>query len=123
MNMPFAVSQENQNFSTFIEYLNQIYDPREQKKIKYPLCTIIFLAICGLLGGANNFVEIADYCKSRKPWLKKYFGITKIPSHDTFNRVFGLMLPMDFNHWVIKSISYLLFKESKVINIDGKVIV
>ncbi len=122
MNMPVELSQENKSFATLLEYIKQIHDPRMQKKITYPLSSIIVISLCAFIAGSNNCVEIAQYAKERKQWLKKYFNIEcGFPSHDTINRVFSLINPKEFNYWMTKWLKSL-FPESDVINIDGKVI-
>lgn len=122
LNMPIALSQENKSFATLSECIQQIYDPRDKKKIKYSLYSIIIMSICALLSGANNWVEISQYCKERKRWLKKYLNIScPIPSHDTFNRVFRIINPKEFNFWILKWLCGLI-SESEIINIDGKII-
>ena len=122
MNTPIAVSQENKTYANLVEYAQQIKDYRVRAKIDYELWKIVVISICALLAGANNFVEIAQYAEDRKHWLKKYFAVgSKIPSHDTINRVFGMMLPMDFNTCILRWLKGLV-SESQIINIDGKVI-
>lgn len=139
MNMPVnkALSHENKVFATLVECAQKIYDPRDKSKVKYPLYNIIVLALCGLLGGANNWVEIADFAKSRRKWIKKYLKIPcRAPSHDTFSRVFSMIHPRDLSSfigaWLRDVIKSKLLSEGmsleavndalRVINIDGKII-
>ncbi|MBK7237732.1 MAG: transposase family protein [Sterolibacteriaceae bacterium] len=52
------------------------------------------MAICAVLCGADNWVEVADWCKDRRQWLKERFGLRLdrgTPSHDTFGDVFGVL--------------------------------
>lgn len=124
MNIPtqLPLFQENKTYASLVECAQQIRDCRAQYKIDYNLWEIIVIAVCAMLAGSDNFVAVEQYGNERKRWLKKYFSIKgTIPSHDTFNRVFGLMRPKDFNHCILKWLNELV-PQSKIINIDGKII-
>ena len=76
-----------------LRFFKEIADVRSPKKIIYPLSEIIMGAFVAVLSGATTFVGIAEFCSSKKDWLKKYFNVQKVPSHDTFRRVFTLIEP------------------------------
>jgi hypothetical protein len=58
---------------------------------------IVVLAICGVLGGADDWVSIEAFGKEKYQWFKKFLSLPNgIPSHDTFGRVFSLILPDQF---------------------------
>lgn len=126
MNMPEVVSHEVKTLSRLFDHLQQIYDPRDPQKIKYRLSEVIFIAITALLSGYDGWTGIEEYGNSRKRWLKKYFGITcKIPSHDTFGRIFSLIHPKEFAQAITNWLNHLLSSSSQtedIINIDGKFI-
>ncbi len=123
MNMPaLEVFQESSIFANLNENISKIYDPRQQKKVTYKLEDLIILALSGLIAGANNWVDIACFGKQRKRWLKEYLAIEKIPSHDTLNRVFSLIDPLELNTQLISWLNKTFLIEAKIINIDGKFI-
>ena len=83
---------------------------------------ILIIAICGVICGADSWVEIEMYGKSKLEWLKTFLRLPNgIPSHDTFGRVFAKLNPEEFEksflEWV-KAIHELT--EGQVIAIDGK---
>jgi len=120
--MPKTVSQENKTYANLIACAQEIDDRRMQAKIDYVLPDIVVVAVCAILAGANNFVEIMQYGKERKRWLSEYFAINgSIPSHDTFNRVFSLINPKKFTSCMMQWLSGI-FPKSKQINIDAKII-
>lgn len=66
---------------------------------------IIILAICGVLCGANGWVEIEAFGKAKEAFFTELLKLPNgIPSHDTFGRVFALIDPKQleasFVHWV-----------------------
>ena len=80
------------------------------------------IAICAVIAGANTWVGIETYGNSKYQWLKKFLELpNKIPSHDTFARVFARINPEQFQecflNW-IKSIQKITGGE--IVAIDGK---
>jgi hypothetical protein len=46
------------------------------------------------LGNANEWTEIEVFCNSNEEFLRKYFKMQNgVPSHDTFQRVMGIIDP------------------------------
>jgi len=121
MSMPQTIKN---TFTPLMTYLQEIYDPRDQKKIKYLLSEVVFIALAGLLSGQDDWVAIESYGKSRNRWLKKYFKLKcGIPSHDTFGHVFALIDPQELINALGKWLNNLIsLPEQDIINIDGKLI-
>ncbi|MEM4723530.1 MAG: transposase family protein, partial [Candidatus Hadarchaeum sp.] len=70
-------------------YLEELVDPRRDHGKRYPLTTVIILAIVAIIAGANDWVAVARYCKLKRDWLATFLDLScGIPSHDTFRRVF-----------------------------------
>jgi predicted transposase YbfD/YdcC len=78
-----------------VEQLQTIADPRRQcANLKHPLVDIILVGFCGVLGGCEDFVEIAEWAKGNDTFFRSFLELPHgIPSHDTFNRVFALLKP------------------------------
>jgi predicted transposase YbfD/YdcC len=68
----------------------QLPDPRD-RNIRYKLSDILVMSLLAMYIGCTDFVGIEIFCDCKKHLLNKWFGITKIPSHDTFNRLFKLL--------------------------------
>ena len=74
--------------------IEEIIDPRMIGKVQHNLSTIIFVALCGILSGCEDWKDIRDYCRIKKDWLSRYICLKNgIPSSDTFRRVFTLLAP------------------------------
>lgn len=100
-----------------------IRDPRQAKKVEHDLLELLVIAVCGVLAGADDFVEIEEWAKEKLDWFKRYLRLEYgIPSHDTFGRVFAAIdaeaFGLAFRRWV-SSIAPNLEKD-EVVAIDGK---
>lgn len=99
-------------------------DPRRTTRghFLHRLSDIILLVVSAVLCGADDWDDINTFGEEQQEWLRK-FGSFKngIPSHDTINRVFSAIDPVQFNscftRW-IESINNLSNQE--VVAIDGK---
>lgn len=86
---------EQINFSISSHFKN-IDDPRKYN-VRHNLIDIITIAICALICGAQNWVDVEQYGKSKYEWLKQFLQLPgNIPSHDTFGRVFSMLDPQQF---------------------------
>jgi len=103
-------------------FLKIIPDPRVERCKKYTLESILFIALTGMLCGADSFIEIVDVADANLEWLKKYVDLPNgIPSHDTICRVFSLIDKNKFCE-CFAAWTQSLQKEqpNDVIAIDGK---
>src|SRR4029453_13869349 len=78
-----------------VEQLQTIADPRRQcANLQHSLVDIIIVGFCGVLGGCEDFVEIAEWAKGHEAFFRSFLELPYgIPAHDTFNRVFALLKP------------------------------
>lgn len=61
---------------------------------EYPLEEILVIAFLAVLGNASGWYEIERFGNAKHKWLKKFLKLkNRIPSHDTFRRVFALIDP------------------------------
>lgn len=105
------------------------FDLKEVRKsshghFKHKLSDILALTILGCLCGADNWVEISDFGKSKEAWLREFLELEHgVPSHDTLGRVFSILDPDEFERcfidWV-KSLSDKMTDKREIIAIDGK---
>ena len=51
------------------EHFAQLEDPRIERNKLHPLLNIIVIAICGVISGAENWVDIELYGNLKKDWL------------------------------------------------------
>jgi predicted transposase YbfD/YdcC len=104
------------------EHFSKVNDPRRDRTKDHKLIDIIAIAICGVICGAEGWVDIENYGNSKMAWLKTFLELPNgIPSHDTFGRVFSLIdaqqFQRSFYEWVL-SVNEII--QGQVINIDGK---
>ena len=97
-------------------------DPRLERTKAHDLMTILVVAICAIIGGANDWVAVAEFGRSKQAWFATFLDLANgIPSHDTFWRVFRVLDPDQFQtcflNW-IRATSPLI--GGQVIAIDGK---
>ena len=99
-------------------------DPRQEGKVKHNLLEVVVMTICAVIAGCDVWEDIVDFCRVKEEWYKGTLGMkleNGIPSHDTMERVWGMILPGEFGRcfrlWVAT-----VCKETKgeIISIDGK---
>lgn len=107
-----------------IEIFETIPDFRNEKYVWYDLGEILVIALCGVISGADDCEEIAEYGIEKEDFLKSFLSLPNgIPSHDTFTRVFRNIDVAQFEE-CLKSHSQELLGhlQNNQINIDGKVL-
>jgi len=104
------------------EHFGKVPDPRIERSKEHKLIDIISIAICAVICGAEGWVDIENFGKSKLVWLKTFLVLPNgIPSHDTFGRVFSLLDPEEFQksfHSWVQSVHELT--NGQVVAIDGK---
>jgi len=105
-----------------ISIFSRIEDPRIDRQRLHKLIDIIVIAICGVISGADTWVDIAHYGKEKKAFLEKFLELPNgIPSHDTFGRVFSLLDGEAFQACFFEWVGMVQEKtDGQVIAIDGK---
>jgi predicted transposase YbfD/YdcC len=79
------------------DHFRQLADPRIGPAKRHELLDILLIAVCAMLCGAEGFTEIAQCGRCKADWFQTWLALPHgIPSHDTFNRVFGLIDPTKF---------------------------
>ena len=108
---------------TFLQHFEDLKDPRLNNHNKrHGLEDILVITLLGAICGADNWVEISEFGRSKQDWLSTFLELPHgIPSHDTFGRVFALLdshqFDMCFRRWIQ---SFTLSLSQEVIAIDGK---
>jgi predicted transposase YbfD/YdcC len=97
-------------------------DPRIDRTKRHKLLDIVFIGLCAVVSGANDFVGMAKFGTSKKAWLEKFLELANgIPSHDTFNRVLSALDPEAFVSCFLSWVEDLQEATAgRVISIDGK---
>ncbi len=99
----------------------QVEDPRVERTKLHRLRDIIILAICGVICGAEGWVEIEEFGKAKEAWFRELLDLPNgIPSHDTFGRVFACIDPKQFEASFFQWVQGISKTVKGVIAIDGK---
>ena len=100
----------------------EVPDPRRQHMRLHNLWDIFAITILAVIGGADSWVEVANYGLSKCAWLQSFLELPNgIPSHDTFNRVFALLNPTAFQEGFLNWIRAIAKNTlGRLVAIDGK---
>jgi predicted transposase YbfD/YdcC len=99
----------------------QVEDPRMERTKRHRLRDIIILAICGVICGAEGWVEIEEFGKAKEAFFQDLLDLPNgIPSHDTFGRVFSLIDPKQFEASIVQWVQGISQTVKGVVAIDGK---
>src|SRR6266849_2049466 len=106
----------------FLEHFAILPDPRIERHRRHKLSDILVIAVCAVLCGAESFPAIEDFGQTRHEWLKQFLELPGgIPSHDTFNRVFRLLDPLQFQACFLSWMQAVAEATvGEVVAIDGK---
>jgi len=105
-----------------IDHLAVLEDPRIERQKRHKLGAILVIAVCAVLCGAESFPAIEDFGQVRYTWLKQFLELPNgIPSHDTFNRVFRVLDPVQFQACFLSWMQAVADEtQGEVVAIDGK---
>lgn len=106
-----------------IDVFASLSDPRQPGKVQHDMVETLIVAVCGILAGADNFIEIELWAEQRLEWFRRYLKLEQgIASHDTFGRLFSLIDPLEFESAFCQWVQSILPAFSpQVVAVDGKV--
>ncbi len=104
-----------------LRHFQTLHDPRTEQT-RHNLVAIVTIAILAILSGADGFVGIETYGRSKQSWLETFLDLPHgIPSHDTFGRVFAALEPEELHNSFLAWVSTITEKLAlELIHIDGK---
>jgi predicted transposase YbfD/YdcC len=83
--------------STLCAAFANLLDPRSGPALRHHLLDIVTIAVLAVLCGADSWVDVALFGRSKEAWLRTFLDLPHgIPSHDTFGRVFAALDPATF---------------------------
>jgi len=106
------------------KYFEEIVDPRQSWKVDYNLQEIIVMTVCAVISGCEYWEDIVDFSRVKKAWFREKLGLKLekgIASHDTFQRVFQLINPKEFEKSFVRWVSSIVSQtKGEIVSIDGK---
>ena len=105
-----------------IQLLAKVVDPRKARGVRYPIQTVLAIAICATLSGALSFCAIAEWAQSLSPELLRRLCSKRRepPSEPTIRRILHSIdtekLDAQIGNWILEQTSLA----GKAISIDGK---
>ena len=113
----------NQQLSgSFTQHFETVEDPRSRSGLRHPLNEVLFITICSVIAGADDWVAVERFGKAKFRWFKQYLPLKHgIPSHDTFGTVFEMIDPEQFTEAFIDWMK-MIATVSGVIALDGKTV-
>ena len=113
---------EKPTIGSLAAYFGDLPDQRVAGRCDYRLIDLVVIAICASISGAESWVEVEAFAETRREWLSQFMQMgNRVPSHDTFGRVFALLDAQSFHQRFAAWIKAVFEKtEGEVIAIDGK---
>jgi DDE family transposase len=68
-------SVETYPVMSIAEHFGRLTDPRMEERVEHRLSDIIVIAICGVICGADSWVEIEEFGKAKQEWLKGFLDL------------------------------------------------
>ena len=104
------------------DHFRDLSDPRVERTRKHPLINIVFIAVCGVLSGANSIAAIQEFALDRRSWFARYLDLTNgIPSEDTIGRVLARLDPGAFEKCLLSWVQAVQeVTAHRLVAIDGK---
>jgi len=105
-----------------VEHFSDLDDPRIDRTKEHLLIDIVTIAICAVICGADDWVEVAAVGRGKQEWFQQFLALPHgIPSHDTFWRVFRALDPLQFETCFLAWVQDLMrLTDGEVVAIDGK---
>ncbi len=106
---------------SLLDILERVPDPRVKRTRRHELLDILVIALCAVIGGADDWVEVVQFGKAKKDWFSTFLKLPNgIASHDTFGRVFQILDSQVLEQVCIEWLQSIAGQVEGVVAIDGK---
>jgi len=104
-----------------LRFFRSIHDPRSANA-RHLLCDLLTIAILAVLCGAEGWAAVEAWGLGNLTWLETFLELPHgIPSHDTFDRVFGMINPLGFERCFMEWTAALVKNaDGLFVAVDGK---
>ena len=84
---------------SILDHFDDLDDPRVERTRRHQLVDIIAIAICAAICGADSWVHVELFGRSKLEWFQTFLELPNgVPSHDTFGDVFARLDPEQFQN-------------------------
>ena len=105
----------------FLDYFEDLPDPRQRAKVVYPLDEVLLLCLLGVLAGAESIVDIARFGEKKRDLLRRFRPfVDGTPSHDQLGTILATLDARSFQRCFVAWVAALTGTTAEVIAIDGK---
>ncbi|MDE5885087.1 MAG: ISAs1 family transposase [Oscillospiraceae bacterium] len=109
----------------FIKWLECIQDMRQQSKVRYTVQEVVLIVFCSTLSRVENWEDRAVWAEYYLDYLRAYLPYENgVPSHDTMQRVMGMIateyFQQAYNKWIEAFERGEGINLRKIVCIDGK---
>ena len=99
---------------------SKIKDLRIKGMVDYPLADILIIIMLGVICGLEKSEHIVTYAKNKASFLRQVFGILKLPSEYTLNRILDMVDGVEVSEVIIEIMKMRILKLGDIIAVDGK---
>lgn len=86
-----------------LEWMEIIEDVRQERKVRHSVKDILIIVLFATLANADTWEQIADFAQWNEAYLRQYIELKNgIPSHDTIQRVMGMIRPENLQQLQMK---------------------
>lgn len=110
------------DYETLKECFEGMRDPRVIGRTTHRLEDMLFVTLCAVLCGMDDWESIEQWGNNRVEWLRQFIEVEHgIPSHDTISRVFAALDSAAFQERFIRWMGMLVPSlAGQIVAIDGK---
>ncbi len=86
-----------------LDWIEIIDDIRQHRKVRHGLKDILVIVLFATLANADCWEEMEDFARNNEEYLRRYIELKNgIPSHDTIQRVMGIVRPEQLQQLQLK---------------------
>ncbi len=110
--------------ASVMDHFQDLEDPRTDRSKRHGLPDMLAIAICAVICGADSWVCVEMFGKSKEEWFRSFLYLPNgISPHDTFSDVFSRLDPDRFQECFMEwsqAVADLL--PGEVVAIDGETV-
>ncbi len=116
--------KERESLAEFQRLLARLHDPRRPQGRRYPLPSVVIVALMAMVSGCDDAEAIAAWGEHHERWLSSFLDLPHgPPSQDVVLAVFAALSPPGFSELFVAWVDFLrtrLKAEGKHVAVDGK---